>query len=113
MIPPAHKAHQTVSFSGCNAVSTYTCGLASLQMRQKVWKKKLSLEEDLNLLQNLPSEISDVLTDDFSYEQVPENYLQELSRQWELTSGRSCPVDEVVNSMPGAEERPSRGADAR
>ncbi|GFW32174.1 alpha-2 adrenergic receptor [Trichonephila clavipes] len=34
MIPPAHKAHQTVSFSGCNAVSTYTCGLASLQMRQ-------------------------------------------------------------------------------
>ncbi|GFX66992.1 hypothetical protein TNCV_4181171 [Trichonephila clavipes] len=30
MIPPAHKAHQTVSFSGCNGVSTYTCGLASL-----------------------------------------------------------------------------------
>ncbi|GFT27860.1 alpha-2 adrenergic receptor [Trichonephila clavipes] len=28
MIPPSHKAHQTVSFSGCNAVSTYTCGLA-------------------------------------------------------------------------------------
>ncbi|GFT98712.1 alpha-2 adrenergic receptor [Trichonephila clavipes] len=27
MIPPAHKAHQTVSFSGCNDVSTYTCGL--------------------------------------------------------------------------------------
>ncbi|GFX46971.1 uncharacterized protein TNCV_315941 [Trichonephila clavipes] len=34
MIPPAHKAHQTVSFSGCNDVSTYTCGLASHQMRQ-------------------------------------------------------------------------------
>ncbi|GFY01606.1 hypothetical protein TNCV_2607901 [Trichonephila clavipes] len=34
MIPPAHKAHQTVSFSGCNGVSTYTCGLASLQMWQ-------------------------------------------------------------------------------
>ncbi|GFX42816.1 protein ELYS [Trichonephila clavipes] len=32
MIPPAHKAHQTVSFSGYNGVSTYTCGLASLQM---------------------------------------------------------------------------------
>ncbi|GFV44115.1 adhesion G protein-coupled receptor B2 [Trichonephila clavipes] len=30
MIPPAHKAHQTVSFSGCNGVSTYTCELASL-----------------------------------------------------------------------------------
>ncbi|GFV26585.1 hypothetical protein TNCV_367811 [Trichonephila clavipes] len=24
------KAHQTVSFSGCNGVSTYTCGLDSL-----------------------------------------------------------------------------------
>ncbi|GFU81091.1 hypothetical protein TNCV_1117431 [Trichonephila clavipes] len=34
MVPPAHKAHQTVSFSGCNGVSTYNCGLASLQMRQ-------------------------------------------------------------------------------
>ncbi|GFW19323.1 uncharacterized protein TNCV_256501 [Trichonephila clavipes] len=33
-IPPAHKAHQTFSFSGCNGVSTYTCGLASLQMPQ-------------------------------------------------------------------------------
>ncbi|GFV51898.1 integrase catalytic domain-containing protein [Trichonephila clavipes] len=30
MTPPAHKAHQTVSFSECNGVSTYTCGLASL-----------------------------------------------------------------------------------
>ncbi|GFU37676.1 adhesion G protein-coupled receptor B2 [Trichonephila clavipes] len=29
-IPPAHKAHQTVSFSGYNGVSSYTCGLASL-----------------------------------------------------------------------------------
>ncbi|GFV01010.1 hypothetical protein TNCV_4537981 [Trichonephila clavipes] len=27
----AHKAHQTVSFSGCNGVSTYICGLASLK----------------------------------------------------------------------------------
>ncbi|GFU90802.1 hypothetical protein TNCV_1044521 [Trichonephila clavipes] len=33
MIPPAHKAHQTGQFSGCNGVSTYTCALASLQMR--------------------------------------------------------------------------------
>ncbi|GFX30335.1 uncharacterized protein TNCV_1964411 [Trichonephila clavipes] len=30
MIPPAHKVHQTVRLSGCNGVSTYTCGLASL-----------------------------------------------------------------------------------
>ncbi|GFU69057.1 transposable element Tcb2 transposase [Trichonephila clavipes] len=33
MVPPAHKAYQTVSFSGCYGVLTYTCGLASLQMR--------------------------------------------------------------------------------
>ncbi|GFU61558.1 hypothetical protein TNCV_2158411 [Trichonephila clavipes] len=31
MIPPAHKSHQAVKFSGCNGVSTYTCGLASIQ----------------------------------------------------------------------------------
>ncbi|GFY30434.1 hypothetical protein TNCV_4066841 [Trichonephila clavipes] len=34
MIPSAHKEQQTVSFYGCNGVLTYTCGLASLQMRQ-------------------------------------------------------------------------------
>ncbi|GFY27009.1 hypothetical protein TNCV_931501 [Trichonephila clavipes] len=34
MIPPAHKAQQTVSFDGCNGVLTYTSGLASLKMRQ-------------------------------------------------------------------------------
>ncbi|GFU67729.1 hypothetical protein TNCV_3133941 [Trichonephila clavipes] len=34
MIPPAHEAHQAVQFFGCNGVSTYTCGLASSQMRQ-------------------------------------------------------------------------------
>ncbi|GFV46761.1 adhesion G protein-coupled receptor B2 [Trichonephila clavipes] len=28
MIPPAHKAHQTVSFPGCNGVSTYTYGIS-------------------------------------------------------------------------------------
>ncbi|GFU80241.1 hypothetical protein TNCV_3520181 [Trichonephila clavipes] len=28
---PARKARQTVSFSGCDGVSTYTCGLASLK----------------------------------------------------------------------------------
>ncbi|GFX65464.1 hypothetical protein TNCV_4735121 [Trichonephila clavipes] len=33
MIPPAHSAPNS-QFSGCNGVSTYTCGLASLQMRQ-------------------------------------------------------------------------------
>ncbi|GFY13813.1 hypothetical protein TNCV_985851 [Trichonephila clavipes] len=32
MIPPAHKAHQRVSFSECYGVSTYTCGLASLDV---------------------------------------------------------------------------------
>ncbi|GFX78594.1 hypothetical protein TNCV_30341 [Trichonephila clavipes] len=42
-------------------------------------KKKLSLQEALDLLQNLPSETSDVLMDDFSDEKVPANYLLEFS----------------------------------
>ncbi|GFY04114.1 retrotrans_gag domain-containing protein [Trichonephila clavipes] len=36
-------------------------------------KKKLSLQEALHLFLNLPFEISDVLTDDFSDEEVPAN----------------------------------------
>ncbi|GFW45423.1 hypothetical protein TNCV_4702341 [Trichonephila clavipes] len=47
---------------------------------RKSEKKKLSLQKDLwDILQNLPSEISDVLTDNFSDEEVPENNLVELS----------------------------------
>ncbi|GFX17177.1 hypothetical protein TNCV_2857001 [Trichonephila clavipes] len=42
-----------------------------------VWKK-LCLQEALDLLQNLPSEIHDVLTDDFSDEEIPANYLLEF-----------------------------------
>ncbi|GFV00283.1 hypothetical protein TNCV_2117371 [Trichonephila clavipes] len=42
-------------------------------------KKKLCLREALDLLQNLLSEINDVLTDDFSDEKVPANYLLEFS----------------------------------
>ncbi|GFY13944.1 hypothetical protein TNCV_1296051 [Trichonephila clavipes] len=38
-------------------------------------KKKLSLQESLDLLQNLPSESSDVLTDDSSHEEVLANNL--------------------------------------
>ncbi|GFT69096.1 hypothetical protein TNCV_3904901 [Trichonephila clavipes] len=41
-------------------------------------KKKISLQEALDLLQNLPSEISDVLTNDFSWEEVPANNLLEF-----------------------------------
>ncbi|GFV35070.1 hypothetical protein TNCV_2304221 [Trichonephila clavipes] len=42
-------------------------------------KKAQSLQEALDLLQNLPSEISDVLTNDFSDEEVPANNLLECS----------------------------------
>ncbi|GFW72368.1 hypothetical protein TNCV_704051 [Trichonephila clavipes] len=41
-------------------------------------EKKLSLQEALDLL-NVPSEISDVLTDDFSDEEVPANNLLKFS----------------------------------
>ncbi|GFT36123.1 hypothetical protein TNCV_3778381 [Trichonephila clavipes] len=42
-------------------------------------KMKLSLQEALDLLLNLPPEISDVPTDYFSDKEVPENNLLELS----------------------------------
>ncbi|GFX70944.1 hypothetical protein TNCV_1689271 [Trichonephila clavipes] len=42
-------------------------------------KKKLILQEPLDLLQNLRSEIRDALTDDFSDEEVPENNLLKVS----------------------------------
>ncbi|GFW51047.1 uncharacterized protein TNCV_3593291 [Trichonephila clavipes] len=42
-------------------------------------KKKLSLQEALDLLQNLPSKSSDALTDDSSVEDVPVNYPLEFS----------------------------------
>ncbi|GFX20564.1 hypothetical protein TNCV_3489211 [Trichonephila clavipes] len=40
--------------------------------------KKLSLQKAVCLLQNLPSEISDILTDDVSDEEVPANNLLEF-----------------------------------
>ncbi|GFU70255.1 hypothetical protein TNCV_903971 [Trichonephila clavipes] len=48
------------------------------QKLEKSGKKMLSLQETLDLLQNLP-EIRDVLTDDFSKEEVPINNLLEFS----------------------------------
>ncbi|GFV24679.1 hypothetical protein TNCV_881491 [Trichonephila clavipes] len=48
-------------------------------VRRMSGKKKLSLQEVLDLLQNLPCEIYYVLTDDFSYEEVPTNNLLEFS----------------------------------
>ncbi|GFT46528.1 uncharacterized protein TNCV_3183951 [Trichonephila clavipes] len=155
MIPPAHKAHQTVSFSGSargllttdhvilnhgqvtwttpelapplltttphqredvsalDRFNVHRCptrrvfsgtGLepvtkqatvrylyhsatvASRMGREKtsdVWrvsrKKKLSLQDALDLLQNLPCKMRDALTDDSLDEDVPEDYLLELS----------------------------------
>ncbi|GFS53566.1 hypothetical protein TNCV_730251 [Trichonephila clavipes] len=72
---------------GCNSGATQVplCrGSVQLGHRlrpliENVWKKKLSLQEALDLLQNLPSEISDVPTDDFSDEEFPANNLLEFS----------------------------------
>ncbi|GFT50840.1 hypothetical protein TNCV_321531 [Trichonephila clavipes] len=51
-------------------------------IRRMSGKKKsnlsLSLQESLDLLQNLPSERNDALTDGSSDEEVPENYLQKF-----------------------------------
>ncbi|GFU92908.1 hypothetical protein TNCV_2080541 [Trichonephila clavipes] len=56
MIPPAHKAHQT-----------------------RVRKKKLNPQDALHLLQNLPFESKDALTDDSSDEEVLGNNLLQFS----------------------------------
>ncbi|GFX62442.1 hypothetical protein TNCV_412841 [Trichonephila clavipes] len=55
-------------------------------------KKKLSLQEALDLLHNLPSEISGVLTDAFSEEEVPANNLLEFS-----DSKKNCMKKFAVN----------------
>lgn len=34
MIPSAHRVHQTLTFSGCNGVSTLACRLSSFQIGQ-------------------------------------------------------------------------------
>ncbi|GFY14666.1 hypothetical protein TNCV_647101 [Trichonephila clavipes] len=49
-----------------------------LGLQRMPGKKKLSLQEALDLLQNLPSASSDALTDDSS-DEVPVNNQQELS----------------------------------
>ncbi|GFV12989.1 hypothetical protein TNCV_3175241 [Trichonephila clavipes] len=46
-------------------------------------KKKLILQEALYLLQNIPSESREELTDDSSDEEVPENNLLEFSSESE------------------------------
>ncbi|GFV92056.1 hypothetical protein TNCV_1894921 [Trichonephila clavipes] len=51
------------------------CSENVLYIKRKFGKKKLSLQEALDILQNLSSEISDVLTDEFLYEVTANNLL--------------------------------------
>ncbi|GFX61528.1 hypothetical protein TNCV_2745031 [Trichonephila clavipes] len=55
--------------------------LDEIELNSFIWsdKKKLRLLEALDLLQNLPSECNDALTDDSSDEEVPANNLLEFS----------------------------------
>ncbi|GFT31808.1 hypothetical protein TNCV_3081091 [Trichonephila clavipes] len=53
--------------------------LCNLCLLRKSVKKKLIHQEALDLLQSLPPEIRDVLTDDFSGEEVPANNLLKFS----------------------------------
>ncbi|GFX35749.1 hypothetical protein TNCV_745421 [Trichonephila clavipes] len=59
--------------------SAVECLKSTIPCSQMSEKKKLCHQEALDLLQNLLSEINAVLTDDFSDEEVPENYLLEFS----------------------------------
>ncbi|GFV01080.1 hypothetical protein TNCV_1010011 [Trichonephila clavipes] len=74
-------------------------------------KKKLSLQEALDLLQNLPSKSSDALTDDSSDEQVPTNnlleflsYSEEDDQKTEQDSGcnNSCSENTVFPTSQNA-----------
>ncbi|GFT26240.1 hypothetical protein TNCV_3336211 [Trichonephila clavipes] len=61
-VPTIFKSRKSIDSSRdrtCNLKLTKTSG-----------KRKFSLQEALDLLPNLPSEISDVLTEDFSDEEV-------------------------------------------
>ncbi|GFW50720.1 hypothetical protein TNCV_2890221 [Trichonephila clavipes] len=59
--------------------SDVTKNIRAPMQSQKVWKKKLGLLEALHLLQNLPTEISDDITEDFSDEEISANNLLEIS----------------------------------
>ncbi|GFS56266.1 hypothetical protein TNCV_2769381 [Trichonephila clavipes] len=64
---------------GSDCEDCHFCSEKVVNIKRKSGKKKLSLQEALDLLQNLPSEINDVHTDDFSDEEVPANNLLEFS----------------------------------
>ncbi|GFT05325.1 hypothetical protein TNCV_123541 [Trichonephila clavipes] len=59
-----------------------------MYISKNVRKKKFNLQEPLDLLKNLPSEISDVLTDDFSDEEVPANNLLDILKILKMTIKR-------------------------
>ncbi|GFT47650.1 hypothetical protein NPIL_127481, partial [Nephila pilipes] len=70
-------------------------------------KKKLSLQEALDLLQSFPSESSDALSDDSSDEEVPGNILLKFSsdseedgQETEQDQGDSC-LENTVFPTPG------------
>ncbi|GFY16420.1 hypothetical protein TNCV_2350631 [Trichonephila clavipes] len=56
-------------------LKTIACDLSTLIaiLQCNVWKKKLSFQEDLDILQNQPSENSDAPTDGSLEEEVPAN----------------------------------------
>ncbi|GFU49741.1 hypothetical protein TNCV_2930271 [Trichonephila clavipes] len=60
-------------------IGNNTANVVFQMVKQNLEKKKLCLQETLDLFQNLPPEISDVPADESSDEEVPANYLLELS----------------------------------
>ncbi|GFV10382.1 hypothetical protein TNCV_4689901 [Trichonephila clavipes] len=73
-IPVTFGCGDTSSWSQRDPTTSLSTTL-TLYLLKKVWKKRPSLQEVLDLLQNLPSEISDVLRNYFSVEEVPTNNL--------------------------------------
>ncbi|GFU72378.1 hypothetical protein TNCV_933291 [Trichonephila clavipes] len=61
-----------------STVSTVYLLTARHHAAQKCLEKRNCLQDALNLLQNVQTEVNDVLSGDFSGEEVPANFLLEL-----------------------------------
>ncbi|GFX16544.1 hypothetical protein TNCV_23151 [Trichonephila clavipes] len=62
-----------------HTVKGHTCLVKYESRISKCLEKEARIQEDLDLLQNLPWESNNALTDDFSDEEVPANNLLEFS----------------------------------
>jgi len=66
MTPPAHRAHQTVSFCCCYGVSRVSCGLSLLQMQQFL-HVDVAIQPKMSLITKQPENGKGVLFAPYSH----------------------------------------------